>query len=111
MRREFYFSSSQLASKNDLISDAEAIVRRLAYHPLAVVQAGASISSLYLPLEAFLDHYHQWMQASLVTGLAERYQMPSIVRRQLTKEEKEGEEGSPARYKYRWEQRNTKLSE
>lgn len=62
---ELLFESSQLGPADHDISEAQAIIRRLACHPLAIVQAGAYIVSLRLPLQDFIHHYQRRRQRIL----------------------------------------------
>ncbi len=62
---ELLLRQTKSKKSNSTIRAGQEIVRRLGYLPLAIDQAGAYISSRKLPLNCFLEQYHERCAAEL----------------------------------------------
>lgn len=81
---QLLFKQCRLRPTGPDLDHAKAIVARLAYHPLAITQAGSYNHSMKIPLNQFMDKYNQQKEIIL-----KNIPTTSRYRRKLSEEEDE----------------------
>jgi hypothetical protein len=62
---ELFFKQSRATKTESTVTEAELIVKRLGYHPLAITQAGSYIRAQQIKVEAFTYRYNRQRRAIL----------------------------------------------